>query len=72
MPKHKWMINYATENGPVKKIVQADYFDEEGSLVTFYEDPDAGTGAGGPVFGISAEYVISIERTSRPASVVQE
>lgn len=65
MAKHIWLVSYAVGETLEEKEVKADYYDlEDGAFVTFHEDNDAGTGAGGAVFSVLAELVVTVERAA--------
>jgi hypothetical protein len=68
MAKHLWLVTYAFGEDVKTQEVDADYFDNDEGFVTFMEDPDASSGAGGAVFSVLAECVATIERISKPQS----
>jgi hypothetical protein len=65
MAKHTYIVTYTNgDSSPVTKKVPADFLDDDGPFVSFMEEVDSSTGAGGVVFAVNADCLLTVERIS--------
>jgi hypothetical protein len=61
-----WLVTYSIGEELEEREIVADYIDDEGLFVKFIEENDSGTGAGGTVFMVLAELLVSVDRVPDP------